>query len=230
MYRITAISDTHTLHRKLTDNLPGGDVLIHAGDFTSMGYLEEIQRFCDWFEDRDEYLHKIYIAGNHELGVEDHPEETKELIDSYAEDLVYLQDDLYCLGEEYDEMVKIWGSPWQPEFCNWAFNLPRNGEELEEKWAMIPQDTDILITHGPPFDILDKTPFSNFLGCEKLKERIEEVRPQIHIFGHIHHSYGYYFDGLTHFINASVLNEQYKYANKPVTFDWDEKTNKIDFL
>ena len=113
MYRITVISDTHTLHRKLTNNLPGGDVLIHAGDFTGMGYLEEIKRFCDWFERRDDYEHKIYIAGNHELGIQDHPEETRSLIDSYEEDLVYLQDDLYCLGEEYDKMVKIWGSPWQ---------------------------------------------------------------------------------------------------------------------
>jgi Icc-related predicted phosphoesterase len=128
--------------------------------------------------------------------------------------------------------VKIYGTPWQPEFYDWAFNLPKNGPGLASKWANIPEDTDILITHGPPFGKLDDVEGKRgiHLGCELLAERINEIKPKICIFGHIHTGYGHYFDGHTHFFNAAVLNENYRYAHLPFTFDWNPITNEITWL
>ena len=138
--KITFISDTHNKHKSITGDLPGGDLLIHAGDISSMGYKHEIQEFCKWFNSLDNYDTKVFIAGNHDWGFQDSPKQSKEIIDSYKW-IDYLQDEE--LGFQIGEgpMVKIYGSPWQPEFYNWAFNLPRNGWELEQKWNDIPEDT-----------------------------------------------------------------------------------------
>ncbi len=143
--KITFISDTHTKHNLITSDLPGGDLLIHAGDMSSMGYKHEIESFCKWFNKLDNYETKIFIAGNHDWGFQDHPAQTKEILSNYGT-VTYLQDELHMIGENYEDMIKVWGSPWQPEFYNWAFNLPRNGESLKYKWDMIPMNTDILIT------------------------------------------------------------------------------------
>jgi Icc-related predicted phosphoesterase len=96
---------------------------------------------------------------------------------------------------------------------------------------MIPMDTDILITHGPPMGKLDYVRYDNLnVGCEDLLTRIQEVKPKIHVFGHIHEGYGYVFDGTTHYINAAVLNGRYEYRNKPLTIDWNPETNEIEFV
>jgi len=225
---ITFISDTHTKHRELS--LPGGDLLIHAGDLMNTGYqLGEITDFCKWFEAQD-YDVCTFIAGNHDRAFETLPERVAEIVNSYGVD--YLQDD----SIEYSRsspLVKIWGSPWQPEFYNWAFNLPRSGDALRRQWSRMPVDTEILVTHGPPQGILDTSgpPYNQpLLGCELLLERVESVRPKIHVFGHIHGGYGYRFHNGTHFINASVLDEGYRQVNKPVTVDWDPITNQLEFL
>ena len=210
--KITLISDTHNKHNQITSSLPGGDLLIHAGDISSMGYKHEIQQFCKWFNSLDNYDNKIFIAGNHDFGFQDKSNESKEIIDSYKW-INYLQDEEMGLQIGDGPMVKIYGSPWQPEFHNWAFNLPRNGWELEQKWNDIPEDTDILITHGPAHGYLDTVVgrYEN-LGCELLVNRIKKIKPKIHVCGHIHTGRGYVFDGDTHFINASVLDEQYQYT------------------
>jgi len=228
--KITLISDTHNKHNQITSSLPGGDLLIHAGDISSMGYKHEIQQFCKWFNSLDNYDNKIFIAGNHDFGFQDKSNESKEIIDSYKW-INYLQDEEMGLQIGDGPMVKIYGSPWQPEFHNWAFNLPRNGWELEQKWNDIPEDTDILITHGPAFGILDTIAgqYEN-LGCQLLTNRIKKIKPKIHVCGHIHSGRGYVFDGDTHFINASVLDEQYQYTQKPLTVEWDPVTNSIEFI
>jgi Icc-related predicted phosphoesterase len=135
-------------------------------------------------------------------------------------------------GEGSEDNIRIYGSPWQPEFHNWAFNLPRNGDALKARWEAIPTNTDILVTHGPAFGFLDIPGFGTPInvGCELLRHRIDELRPKIHICGHIHGSAGYYFNGHTHFFNASVLNERYVYENVPQTFIWDNQTNQIEWL
>jgi Icc-related predicted phosphoesterase len=224
--KITFISDTHTKHWELEGDLPGGDLLIHAGDIMNSGRDKgDIHEFCEWFESQD-YKHKIFVAGNHDRMFENHPLESNTIVNNY--NVTYLQDD-----EDIIDDVKIYGSPWQPEFRGWAFNLPRRGDELKEKWDVIPKDTDILITHGPPQDHLDISgpPYNEpHLGCELLRVKVDDQPPKIHVFGHIHGGYGYKFHNGTHFINASVLNERYDYTNKPVTVDWNPETNEITFI
>jgi Icc-related predicted phosphoesterase len=230
MYRITAISDTHTKHKQLTPFLPGGDILIHAGDISSMGHKHEIQSFCSWFDKIDNYDLKVFIAGNHDYGFEKRIEETMEIVNSYKT-ITYLQDDWVGFQKEDLKEIRIWGSPWQPEFYNWAFNLPRRGKELEEKWNLIPENTDILITHGPAYGYVDMVigRYDN-LGCEILTDRIGVVKPDIHICGHIHSGYGYTTNGKTHFINASVLNEGYYFTQKPITIDYNPDDGSIVFI
>jgi Icc-related predicted phosphoesterase len=227
--KITFISDTHNQHKKLDSSLPGGDLIIHGGDISSMGYKHEIQEFLKWFNGLDNYTHKIFIAGNHDWGFQNNPTMCKELLEFYNK-VTYLEDNMEVIGEDYQTSVKVWGSPWQPEFYNWAFNLPRKGEELKNKWNLIPSDIDILITHGPSFGKVDKVigQYDN-LGCELLTERIQTIKPKIHVCGHIHSGYGYVFDGQTHYINASVLDENYYFTQKPLSVEWNKETNEIDF-
>lgn len=229
--KITFISDTHNKHKQITNLLPGGDLIIHAGDLTSMGYKHEIQQFLKWFNNLDNYTHKIFIAGNHDFGFQDNPNSCKELLDFYNK-VTYLQDNLDLIGDDYQTAVRVYGAPWQPEFHNWAFNLPRQGKELEDTWNNIPMDTDILITHGPAWGHLDTVKFNPTfnLGCELLAERIKVVKPKIHVCGHIHTGYGYKFDGETHYINAAVLDENFNLTQKPLTVDWNKNTNEIEFL
>lgn len=228
---ITFISDTHTKHRQL--ELPGGDLLVHAGDFTSRGYEHEVDGFFDWFNSLDKYENKIVIAGNHDLMFEDDPMLARDIMSHYP-NVTYLQDDLEVIGDDYSTSVKVWGSPWQPEFYNWAFNLPRCGDQLKEVWDRIPKNTDILITHGPPQGHLDVSgpPYNQpNLGCQLLRVKVDEQPPKIHVFGHIHGSWGYKFHNGTHFINAAVLGEDYNLRKDgPITVDWDPETNKLTFI
>lgn len=238
MYRITLISDTHGKHNMLNNDLPGGDIILHAGDAMTSGYYqEEFTSFANWYNQLDHYEHKIFIAGNHCRLFENEPEIMRGLLTGYK-NIDYLEDEELVLyydgpnGNEPEKSIRIYGSPYQPAFGNWAFNLPRNGEELAAKWAAIPENTDILITHGPAWGYNDTTQYQRYirLGCELLRERIDVIRPKIHLCGHIHSGRGYYYDGYTHHFNASVLNEQYNYANKPFTFNWNPITNEIIWI
>lgn len=228
--KITFISDTHNKHKQVTQDLPGGDLLIHAGDISSMGRKFELESFFTWYNGLDNYTNKVFIAGNHDWGFQDNPTEVSKMLKGY-EKIDYLQDNLFVMGEDYDTSVKIWGSPWQPEFYNWAFNLPKNGVELKNKWDMIPVDTDILVTHGPAYGYCDKVigQYEN-LGCQHLTNRIKTIKPKIHVCGHIHSGFGYIFDGDTHFINAAVLGEDYFYENKPLTVEWNPIDNTLNFI
>jgi len=220
--KITFISDTHNKHNHLTRKgmgtiLGSGDIVVHAGDISSMGKDHEIQNFLNWFA-RTDFKHKIFIAGNHDFGFENGFEIDQEFKDM---GVIYLQD-----SEVTIDGIKFYGSPWQPEFYNWAFNLPR-GEKLAEKWSKIPTDTDILITHGPVYGILDYAPMGGRVGCEELYKRVFEVKPKIHVCGHIHDSYGQKSIDGVEFLNASVLNERYEHANKPISLEFDVSEKKI---
>ena len=222
--KLTLLSDTHTKHNLYTSDLKGGDLLIHAGDLSSMGYKQEISNFCKWYDGIPNYNSKIFIAGNHDWGFQTESEETMEIVNSYK-DIDYLQDQMI----EVDD-VKIWGSPWQPEFFNWAFNAKR-GDDIKQHWDKIPDGIDILVTHGPAYGYLDKVMGKGLpLGCEDLIVAIQRVKPKIHICGHIHSGRGYTFDGTTHYFNASVLDEKYKFGGEPFQIDWNPQTNEITFL
>ena len=220
--KMTFISDTHGKHEHLTSKaynniLGSGDVLVHAGDVSNVGKSHEIKSFLDWFSNTD-YTHKIFIAGNHDFGFE----QAQDIAPEYKEKGVHYLFD----SEVVIDGVKFYGSPWQPEFYDWAFNLPR-GEKLAEKWAMIPGNTDILITHGPAYGMLDWVPSGTQVGCQDLFHRIMEVQPKIHVCGHIHCAYGQkYFNGVE-FLNAAILNERYMYENKPISLEFDTEEKKI---
>ena len=234
-YDLTLISDTHNKHKHVHNpksglgDLKGGDILLHAGDISSMGYEHEITEFASWFNKLD-YAHKIFIAGNHDWGFQNNAEKVNGILTGYKT-INYIQDELITIQDGDKPEVKIWGSPWQPEFYDWAFNLPKNGDELKAKWDMIPDDVDILITHGPAWGLLDDVDGrrGDHLGCELLAERIKAIKPKIHVCGHIHTGYGHYFDGHTHYFNASLLNERYLYSQTPWKVEWNPITNEIVF-
>ena len=211
---ITFISDTHTKHKHVTGELPGGDILIHCGDISNRGYMNEIKNFLEWFDGIKGYEYKIFIAGNHDFVFQDNPNLCAKLLQDYPT-VTYLEDTSIII-----DGIKIYGSPWQPRFYNWAFNVDR-GWDIAQKWEKIPQDTDILITHGPLHGILDSTYTGQRVGCEDLYKKVMEIKPKVHCSGHIHFDHGMKeIDGIT-FINACCLGEDYMYQNGPITLDFE---------
>lgn len=214
MPRIVCLSDTHNCNDQI--DVPDGDILIHSGDATITGTVEEIKRFNSWFAGLP-HKHKIFVAGNHDWLFETDNRLARILLDKK---IVYLQDSAIEI-----EGLKIYGSPWQPRFFDWAFNLNR-GAEMAEKWDAIPNDIDILITHGPPKGFLDEVPRRAWVenaGCEELRKKVEEIaafgRLKLHIFGHIHCGYGTRNQFGVKFINASNCNEAYEPIQPPIVFD-----------
>lgn len=212
--RIVCISDTHNCNEQIT--VPDGDLLIHSGDATTIGTTEEIRRFNHWFTGLP-HKNKIFVAGNHDWLFEREPESAQRLLDP---SIIYLQDSTVEI-----DGLKIYGSPWQPRFFDWAFNLMR-GPELAEKWKLIPKDIDVLITHGPPHGILDEVPRKwgiENTGCEELRKRVEEIaehrRLKFHVFGHIHCGYGTHEEFGVEFVNASNCDEQYHPTQPPIVID-----------
>ncbi len=204
------LSDTHSKHDQVT--VPEGDCLVHCGDMSSRGDLYEIEKFS-LFIKKLPHKHKIIIAGNHDFSFEDErKQEAEELIKTAG--AIYLNDS----GTQI-EGVNFWGSPVQPWFYAWAFNRER-GQEIKQHWDLIPANTDVLMTHGPPYGILDKTLLGKLVGCEELLKKVKEVKPKIHAFGHIHESAGVLEKDGTIFINASNLNRQYQYQNPPIELDY----------
>ena len=206
--KIVAISDTHGLHARL--KLPEGDLLIHAGDISNRGERTEVINFLHWFA-RQNHQYKIFIAGNHDFFFEREPDEEIEKI--IPPGIIYLKDSGTAING-----LNIWGSPVTPWFLNWAFNR-YPGDDINRHWDQIPADTDILITHGPVFRTLDENAEGQNIGCKDLLVKVQAIRPGVHVFGHIHESYGTIDKQKTKFINASVLNEKYKLVNEPIVFD-----------
>lgn len=216
--RIVCVSDTHDRHAAF--DVPEGDLLIHAGDATMAGRPEEIDRFNEWLGTLP-HRHKLFIAGNHDRLFEERPEEARKRITN----ALYLQD-----AEVVVEGLRIWGSPWQPWFLSWAFNLPR-GAALRAKWDLIPAGIHVLVTHGPPHGIRDRVRglvarsltlamgHDPGVGCEELREAVARVRPRLHVFGHIHEGYGREERDGTLFVNASSCDESYRPVNPPVVVD-----------
>jgi len=208
--KIVAIADTHGRHEEV--GVPEADILVHAGDVTNAGSLEELVAFNDFLGTLP-HPHKIVIAGNHDFCFERERIEAERTLTNAT----YLHDsDITIDG------IRFYGSPWQPEFMNWAFNLPR-GEALAQKWKQIPADTDILITHSPPFGLGDLTRRGEQVGCKDLRRRLSEVRPSVHVFGHIHENTGIWTDEDVVAVNASVFGR----PNQCVLIDWYNGTPSV---
>jgi Icc-related predicted phosphoesterase len=206
--RLVLISDTHDMHDLV--EVPDGDVLVHAGDLTMAGDVHSCQKALTWLNNQP-HKHVVLTAGNHDFAFE--REWAKRQLDLGR--ITYLENN----GTAIDG-VTFWGSPVQPWFMSWAFNVHR-GAPIKEFWDKIPNSVDVLITHGPPWGILDQArrDRSEHLGCEELIKRVEYVNPLIHVFGHIHGSAGIEHRGKTQFINASVVDEAYKMSNEPIVVE-----------
>jgi predicted phosphohydrolase len=188
---LVCVSDTHGRH-EITE-IPPGDILIHAGDLTMFGELDEVSRFDAWLGSLP-HPHKVVIAGNHDWCFQNQSVRARQRLTN----AIYLEDSAETVAG-----LKFYGSPWQPWFLDWAFNLDR-GPQLAAKWALIPVDTDVLITHGPPEGILDLTKRWVRVGDADLLVRVRQVRPKVHVFGHIHEAAGVGESRGTLFVNAAT--------------------------
>lgn len=222
--KLVFISDTH-LQRPL---LPDGDILIHSGDLTSRGTKSEVLGELDWLKFQlSKFKYVILVPGNHDFYFEEDPEDAWMECDGRSIHLLIHES--ITLGG-----INFFGSPYTPWFFNWAFNRARTLEEaafrkiphIKEDWKAIPADTNVLITHGPPYDILDMTRRGASVGCESLLEKIREIKPVIHVFGHIHEAYGEKTQDGTLFINASILDDRYRLKNDPIVIDYEELTRE----
>lgn len=206
--RLVLLSDTHTLHDEM--RIPDGDVLIHAGDLLNRGTLRELATAAEFLRSLP-HRAKVLIAGNHDWCLQDDP----ALAEPMLEGITYLRD-----REAEVAGLRIYGSPWQPWFFGWAFNL-RRGAEIRAKWDLIPSGLDVLVTHGPPLGFGDRVRRGERVGCADLLEAVRRTRPALHVFGHIHEDRGVFEeDGIT-YANACNCTLAYEPSQPPLVFDYD---------
>lgn len=206
--KIVAISDTHGRHRLL--RLPKADLLVHAGDVTYHGDKREVEDFLDWLQ-KLPIPNKIFIAGNHDFFFE--RTRLAEVKGMMPPGIYYLMDESVTI-----QGIKIWGSPYTPKFFRWAFNKNRGGP-LIEQWKKIPDDVDLLLTHGPVWGVLDLTANEQHAGDKDLLQKVLDIKPKTHVCGHIHESYGSVTRHGIRFINACLLNEAYALVHQPILFE-----------
>ena len=208
--RIVCISDTHNRHHKLF--IPDGDCLVHCGDLSESGSGYEILSALKWMSTLP-HKYKIWIAGNHDMDLDDFQEFEDYVIKKFPR-LTYLKDSGTVI-----EGVKFYGVPWTRWYNNWGFGL--SDDELEAKFLSIPDDTDVLVTHGPPEEVLDKTYNNTICGCRYLLDAVRRVQPKLHVFGHIHEDFGMkQIRGRgTIFVNASIQDYYKNTMNVPVIIE-----------
>lgn len=224
MTRIVSISDTHGIHDRIPP-LPWGDILIHAGDFTGWGTFSEMEKFAAWMGEQDHEI-KIAIAGNHDECAAEDNSLMKKVFSNH--DIIYLKDSYTVVCVPGDRMLKIYGTPYTPEFCGWHFM--EYEDKLRERYALIPDDTDILVTHGPPANILDVSGFPRkyrewdpinlkevlvnekvHAGSTALAMRLLELpNLRMNVFGHIHNGRGVLWQDGVCYVNAAALGENYE--------------------
>lgn len=197
--KLCIISDTHSRHH-LIKELPNADVIIHCGDISNIGGEYEIYNFFYWFSNLIQFEYKIMIAGNHDFLFE----KNKSLVLSMKpNNVIYLEDSEVIINN-----TKFYGTPVSKIFNNWAFN--RDNKKLQKHWEAIPDDVDVLITHEPPYGILDLGVSNKHIGSISLyNEVVNRIKPKLHCFGHAHNSYGKIIKNDITFINSSILDSLY---------------------
>lgn len=212
LMKIVCLSDTHGDHAAVS--LPAGDVLVHAGDMTAHGTLDEFADFLAWFS-AQAFAHHLIVAGNHDTSLEANAAEAQALCERAG--VVWLNDSGITL-----DGLSFWGSPITPRFHDWSF-MRDPGEDIQKHWRMIPEQTDVLITHGPPLGILDQIEREDGscenTGCPSLLETVQALQPQLHIFGHIHEGRGEHLRAGTRFLNVSSMNKFYQIQHPPVVVE-----------
>ena len=198
--RILHLSDTHRNHRRL-HGLPAADVIIHSGDVAETGQSKDVNDFFVWFCGLD-YKYKIFVKGNHDSRLQ-----ANKFVQSSLPANVFF---LYNSGITI-KSVKFWG------LSNSYFTKKDVNENFQQRLAKIPSNIDILITHRPPYGILDKS--YKHLGSTYLLQAVMKIAPRYHLFGHVHEAYGIEKLNETTFVNASVVNEKNELTNKPFLFE-----------
>ena len=206
MTRVIAISDTHSRHNQV--KIPDGDILIHAGDITSLGSKDQVSDFLFWFS-RQPHKHKIFVAGNHDWWLANHKNIISTIIPS---NVTYLNNQ-----EVVIEGIKIYGSPYSSKYSFLCFGL--DDMELVHNWNLIPSDTDVLVTHTPSYGVLDTGRTGLSMGSSRLKERLSRLNVKYHICGGVHNAYGVLQQNGIYSINASICTENYDPSNKPIELD-----------
>lgn len=190
--KIVTISDTHGWHREI--QIPDGDVLIHAGDFSRMGSVKEVKDFNNFLGVLP-HRHKLIIAGNHDRCCKANLSKVVNTLSNAQ----YLNNQHVIIKD-----ITFFGSPWHPR----------------KQWSKIPSNVDVLITHEPPFTYNDMSILGNNKGCRSLLEAVKNVKPALHVFGHIHSGYGISHDQDTMFVNASICAEYSNPVNLPIVVDY----------
>jgi Icc-related predicted phosphoesterase len=199
--RVVCISDSHELHREL--NVPDGDLLIHAGDFTFWNHTSKIRDFNEWLGELP-HRHNVVIPGNHDRAFHTDP----RLHTLITNGVLLINESVQVCG------LNIWGSPVTCDDASHGHSKP---EERAHLYARIPKDTDILITHGPPFGVLDREPGSSERhGCTELRKAVVRVKPRLHVFGHVHVGYGTLATEHTQFVNAALMGWSGDLENRPI--------------
>ena len=201
---IVLISDTHELHREV--EVPAGDVLIHAGDFTmDSRSAEKLIDFNEWLGELP-HAYRVVIPGNHDSIVE------------HASRRALITNATLLINESVEIMgLKFWGSPTTP-LLGEAFGVVSDTVRAK-LYSRIPADTDILLTHGPPHGILDKAPGSDrHEGCHQLFAAVQRVKPMLHVFGHVHGAYGTYGTNDILFVNTALPGRGFGMRNRPHVF------------
>ena len=205
------ISDTHMRHYEL--DIPDGDIIIHSGDFSYNN--ASAHNFLSWFSSLD-FKYKILVAGNHDATFEEFgKEKVKKMCEIHDERIIYLEDESVEI-----EGIKFYGSPWTVLYRNWHFM--KEEEDLIPEWEKIPLDTEILITHGPQYETLDKLinmGHIDYLGSRSLEEKMQQLKKlKMHIFGHIHGGAG---------IVEPTEFKNYVSVNASVLYEYNQDTTRL---
>ena len=203
--------------------MPHGDVLVHCGDITAHGHLQEVEAFVAWLAAQP-HRHKLFIAGNHDCALEVDPAAGRAIAARAADNgVTYLEDTGCCI-----DGMTFWGSPITPRHMHWAF-MRDPGPDIQRHWDLVPDDTDVLITHGPPWGVLDtlyrQDSGAEHTGCPSLLASLSRIQPRLHLFGHIHEGHGMLpaddspGNDVTAFHNVATMNEFYCIANAPVIIE-----------
>ena len=230
---LVCISDTHMRHKYFDDTFPNGDVLVHTGDASNFGSFDELKEFALWFAQQP-HKYKIFVPGNHDMlfdekfydvyykewtiGKKESSLKIKQLMAKLG--IIVLIDESIVI-----ENIKFYGTPWTIIEHPWqtAFQLP--ADKMVTKWEHIEEDTDILLTHSPPYGILDKCLFGGSnTGCKELMRVVKEkIKPAVHVYGHEHGEPGiqqhiYQSGQCTYFGNAASVSEYYITRRNPLVF------------
>jgi len=220
--KLVAISDTHGDHKYL--EIPECDILIHAGDFSFRGEFFEVRNFMLWFE-KQPARYKVCIAGNHELTFDSTQSQYQDAIRNLLakhKEIIYLENEAITI-----EGIKFYGTPWTPYFCNWAFNGLRDqdvalkrGQSLTEIYSHIPEDTNIILCHAPPYNLVDRNQEGQCCGSMEMRKVVDKM-PLLYLYicGHVHEARGVEELGGVTFANVSSLGRDYKTIQPLAIFD-----------